>query len=196
MSGIVHSRSSRERALSGRFVLRLDPELHAELRREAAIRGVSLNALCVQRLTAPGGVPPEFEDAAETVRRATELMGESLVGVVVFGSWARGESADTSDIDVLIVIEGGVPVTRELYRRWDEAPVAWRGRPVDPHFVHLPPERRTPSGLWAEVAIDGIVLHDPRHRLFPRLAAVRRALAEGRLRRRTVHGTGYWTEPA
>ena len=182
-------------ALSGRFVLRLDPDLHAALRREAAIRGISLNAHCVQRLTAPGGVLPGFEGAAETVRRATELMGESLVGIAVFGSWARGEAADTSDVDVLIVIDGDIPVTRDLYRRWDEAPVAWDGRPVDPHFVHLLPQRRTPSGLWAEVAIDGIVLHDPHYRLFAQLAAVRRALAEGRLRRRTVHGVGYWTEP-
>ena len=182
--------------LSGRFVLRLDPALHAALRREAAVRGVSLNAHCVQRLAVAAGVSPGFEGAADTVRGVTELMGESLIGIVAFGSWARGESADTSDIDVLIVIDGDIPITRELYRRWDEAPVAWSGRPVDPHFVHLPSKRATPSGLWAEVAIDGIVLHDPGHRVFPRLAAVRRALAEGRLRRRTVHGQGYWTEVA
>ena len=183
-----------QQTLSGRFVLRLDPDLHAELRREAAIRGISLNAHCVQRLAAPNGVSPGLEGAAEAVRRVTELMGEALVGIAVFGSWARGEPADTSDVDVLIVIDGDVPITRHLYRRWDEAPVAWDGRPVDPHFVHLLPQRRTPSGLWAEVAIDGIVLHDPRHRLFPQLAAVRCALAEGRLRRRTVHGVGYWAE--
>ena len=185
-----------QRALSGRFVLRLDPDLHAELRREAAIRGISLNAHCVQRLAVPREISPGFEGAAETVRRSTELMGESLVGIVVFGSWARGEPADTSDVDVLVVIDGDVPITRDLYRRWDEAPVAWSGRPVDPHFVHLPSKRARPSGLWAEVAIDGIVLHDPGHRVFPRLAAVRHALAEGRLRRRTVHGQGYWTEVA
>ena len=185
-----------QRVFSGRFVLRLDPDLHAELHRAAAVRGTSLNAYCAQRLAAPGGVCPGFEDAADTIRCAGALMGESLIGVVVFGSWARGEPADTSDVDVLIVIDGDVPVTRALYRRWDEAPVAWSGRPVDPHFVHLPSQRRTPSGLWAEVAIDGIVLHDPRHRLFPQLAAVRRALAEGRLRRRTAHGAGYWTESA
>ena len=185
-----------QRAFSGRFVLRLDPGLHAELHREAAMRGISLNAHCVQRLAVPAGLSPGLEGAADTVRRAGELMGESLVGIVVFGSWARGETADTSDVDMLIVVDGVIPITRALYRRWDEEPVAWSGRPVDPHFVHLPPERRAPSGLWAEVAIDGIVLHDPRFRLFPRLAAVRRALAEGRLRRRTVHGTGYWTEPA
>ena len=181
---------------SGRFVLRLDPGLHAELRREAAIRGVSLNAHCVQRLSAPAGVSLGFEGSAETVRRAGALMGESLVGIAVFGSWARGEAADTSDIDVLIVVDGDVPITRELYRRWDDGPVAWSGRCVDPHFVRLPPERCAPSGLWAEVAIDGVVLHDPHYRLFRRLVAVRRALAEGRLRRRTIHGTGYWTEPS
>ena len=77
--------------LSGRFVLRLDPVLHAELRREAAVRGISLNAHCVQMLTAAAGVSPGFEGSADTVRRATELMGESLIGIVVFGSWARGE---------------------------------------------------------------------------------------------------------
>ena len=183
-------------ALSGRFVLRLDPGLHARLREEAATRGISLNAHCARRLVAPGGVSPGFEDAVDTVRRAGELMGESLIAVVVFGSWARGELADTSDVDVLIVIDGDVPITRELYRRWDESPTAWGGRTVDPHFVHLPPPRMTPTGLWAEVAVDGIVLHDPRHRLFPRLAALRRTLAEGRLRRKTIHGAGYWTEHA
>ena len=181
---------------SGRFVLRLDPSLHAALRRAAAARGVSLNEYCATRLAAPAGELLAYGEAPETVRRAAALLGESLIGVAAFGSWARGELADTSDIDVLVVVGGDVAITRDLYRRWDEEAVTWNGRPIEPHFVRLPREQRTPSGLWAEVAIDGIVLFERDFRLSSRLAAVRRSLADGRLRRRIVHGQGYWTEVA
>ncbi len=129
-----------------------------------------------------------------TVRRACTLLGDSLVGLAVFGSWARGQLSDTSDVDVLVVINREVPVTRELYRRWDEASVVWDARPVEPHFLHLPSGTGVPSGLWAEVAMDGIVVFERDMRLSFHLSAVRRALVEGRLRRRVVHGQGYWME--
>ena len=182
---------------SGRFVLRLDPGLHGVLRRAAQARGVSLNEYCVTRLAAPTGEPLAFEGAQAVVRRAASLLGEPLVGVVAFGSWARGEMADTSDVDVLIVVDRDVPITRDLYRRWDEMEtVRWDGRPVDPHFVHLAASRRVSSGLWAEVAIDGLVLFERDLGLSSALAAIRRSLVDGRLRRRFVHGQGYWTEVA
>ena len=181
---------------SGRFVLRLDPGLHSALRRAAGARGVSLNEYCATRLAAPSGELIAFGGAPETVRRVAAMLGDSLVGVVAFGSWARGELTDTSDIDVLIVVGEDVAITRDLYRRWDEDPVAWNGRRVDPHFVHLPAVPRTASGLWAEVATDGVVLFASDLRLSSTLSAVRRSLAEGRLRRRFVHGQGYWTEVA
>lgn len=41
------------------------------------------------------------------------------------GTWALSES---SDADALVVINWEVPVTRELYRRWDEASVGWDAR--------------------------------------------------------------------
>ena len=52
------------------------------------------------------------------------------------------------------------------------------------------------SGLWAEVALDGTVLFDRGWMLSARLARVRRAIADGRLVRRVVHGQPYWTETA
>ncbi len=183
-------------ACSGRFLLRIDPSLHAALRRAAAAHGISLNALCARRLACPMGVPLGFPAASETIQRANALVGESLIGIAVFGSWARGEPTDTSDVDVLVVVDENVPITRTLYRKWDEEPVGWDGRPVDPHFTRLPADRQPPSALWAEVAIDGMVLTERQLRLSTHLAAVRRVLAEGRLRRRTVHGQGYWTEAA
>ena len=181
---------------SGRFVLRLDPGLHSVLRQAANARGVSLNEYCAAKLAAPTGEPFAFGGAAATVRRAAAMFGESLIGVLAFGSWARGELADTSDIDVLVVVGRDTAIARDLYRRWDEDAVTWDGRRVDPHFVHLPGTRRTPSGLWAEVAIDGVVLFERDLRLSSTLSAIRRSFAEGRLRRRFVHGQGYWTEEA
>ena len=115
---------------------------------------------------------------------------------MAFGSWARGELADTSDIDVLVVVDQDVAITRDLYRRWDEVVIRWKDRPVDPHFVHLVAPHLPSSGLWAEVAIDGLVLFERDLRLSSALAAVRRSMVEGRLRRRVVHGQGYWTEVA
>jgi predicted nucleotidyltransferase len=44
-----------------------------------------------------------YRKAAELMKTALEkLLGESLVSVVLFGSVARGDVSDTSDIDLLI----------------------------------------------------------------------------------------------
>ena len=175
-------------------MLRLDSGLHAALREAARARGVSLNEYCAAKLAAPCGDPLAFGGAPAAVRRAATLLGESLLGVVAFGSWARGEPADTSDVDVLVVVDEDVDITRDLYRCWDEEAVSWNGRPIDPHFVRLPAAQHTFSGLWAEVAIDGVVVFERDLRLSSRLSAIRRRLAEGRMRRKVVHGQGYWTQ--
>lgn len=181
---------------SGRFVLRLDPALHAALRAAAACEGVSLNDYCAMRLAAPLGHPAARAGAVAVVRQAARCTGAALIGVVVFGSWSRGEAAPGSDVDVLIVVDGSLPVSRALYRRWDADSVAWDGHAVEPHFVHLPAPDRRVAGLWGEVAIDGIVLFERGHRVSRRLAAVRRDIATGKVKRREVHGQGYWADVA
>jgi predicted nucleotidyltransferase len=181
---------------SGRFLLRISPELHEDLRRSAAQAGLSLNDHCARRLGAPAGVLDAWPAAADAVRRCAALFPDRLLGVVLFGSQARGDVHDASDADLLIVLESSSPITRELYRRWDEARVTWGGRSVEPHFVHLPDEERTVAGLWAEVALDGIVLHARSATLPVRLARVRRDIASGRIVRRTIHGQPYWVGAA
>ena len=57
-------------------------------------------------------------------------MGAHLVGIIVHGSSARGEARTTSDVDVLVVVDLALALTRALYRRWDEIPVTWQGRRV------------------------------------------------------------------
>ena len=182
----------RTPAASGRFVLRLDPGLHGALKRAAREMGVSLNEYCTQKLAAPVSGLAGWELATATVRRAAAVVGGHLEGVVAFGSWARGEINDGSDVDVLVVVDRSSKLSRDLYTRWDAEPVIWQGHRVEPHFVHLPEPGRTVVGLWAEVAIDGVVLFSRSLDLPKRLAEVRRDIASERVVRRVVHGQPYW----
>lgn len=182
--------SRNDARTSGRFLLRMSPALHDTLRSAAQAAGLSLNEYCVRRLVTGGVV---HEDAAALVSRAAAAVGNGLAAVVLHGSWVRGEATSGSDVDAVIVVDQTVPLRRSLYRSWDERPVAWGGRPVDPHFVHLPGDTAI-SGLWAEIATDGLTVFDRDGRLGAYLAKVRSAVADGRLRRRTAHGQPYWID--
>jgi hypothetical protein len=175
---------------SGRFVLRIDPGVHAALREAARTSGLSLNDYCSRKLTAPANevVGP----AAEVVRRSASLFGDALVGVVAFGSWARDQQREGSDVDVLVVVEAGVPITRDLYRHWDAEPLVWDSRAVEPHFARLPEPGARPSGLWAEAALEGVVLFDRGFALSKHLVQIRRQIVSGTVTRREAHGQPYW----
>lgn len=181
---------------SGRFLLRIDPGLHATLRGAAAQMGLSLNDYCARKLASPGSSLVGAGGAIAAVQRAASQVGAALVGVVAFGSWVRGELRDGSDVDLLVVVDETVQLDRGLYRRWDEVPVSWEGRRVEPHFVHLPPQGGAVVGLWAEVAIGGMLLFARDLELPRRLVGIRRVVAEGRVVRRYAHGQPYWVEVA
>ncbi len=181
---------------SGRFLLRIGPGLHEALRAAARASGMSLNDYCTRKLAAPVGGRIALRDGAAVVERAATVCGEKLIGVVVYDSWARGEMRDGSDVDVLAVMEPGTSPSRALYRAWDDEGLAWEGHPVEPHFVRLPEATDPISGLWAEVAIDGIVLFERELSISRHLARVRGEVAAGRLVRRFAHGQPYWAEVA
>ncbi|MGQ9572579.1 MAG: nucleotidyltransferase domain-containing protein [Dehalococcoidia bacterium] len=42
------------------------------------------------------------------------VYGERLRGVILYGSWARGEATEASDIDVLVVLDGPLAYDDEL----------------------------------------------------------------------------------
>ena len=176
---------------SGRFNLRIEPELHASLREAARDAGTSLNDFCARKLASPSG--PMDRAVGAVVDRAGSILGESLMGVVAFGSWARGEEAASSDLDVLVVVGEGVPIARGLYRSWDDGPaLQWDGHEVTPHFVHLLSGSERISGLWAEVALDGLVLFERELSVSRYLADVRRRILHGELSYRVAGGQPYW----
>jgi hypothetical protein len=179
-----------------RFLLRLPPGLQAALTQVASSAGLSLNQWCVQRLSAPGASAAGESGGAAAVARAAELVGGHLIGAVVYGSWVRGQASPQSDVDVLVIVDHRVRLSRDLYRRWDAAPVGWGDRRVDPHFAHLPQAPAGVGGAWAEAALDGVVMLERRGLVSQHLAAVRHEIAAGRLVRKIVHGQPYWTAAA
>jgi hypothetical protein len=191
---MIPRKQQRKPTASGRFLLRLAPEVHAVLQVAAKRAGLSLNEYCGRKLGAPLGALP-LGPPAVLVQRAQAAHGDQLVGLVAFGSWARGEAGPQSDVDILIVLADAVPLERALYRVWDEAALAWGTHAVQTHLVHLPVPGAVGT-IWAEAAIDGIVLWERELAISRRLALVRRDIAEGRLVRRSVHGQPYWAQGA
>ena len=183
-------------ALSGRFLMRVPATVHARLRAEAHDAGLSLNELALRRLQVPGPALLVEPGAAAALERALALFGDRLTGIVGYGSYARGDATPSSDVDLLIVIDPAIALTRSLYRDWDVEPVRWDQRIVDPHFVHLPGDAGIVAGAWSEAAVDGVVLFERNGRVTRPLAAGRAAIAAGRLVRRLLHGQPYWTEVA
>jgi len=179
---------------SGRFLLRMDPGLHAALRSAALAEGISLNQHCARRLAYSAGAGEGA--ATEAVTLAASLVGEALRGVVLFGSWARDELTEDSDVDLLIIVDDQVTIDRALYRRWDETPLSWKEHPVEPHFVHLPDAEARVSGLWAEVATDGVVLFERNLAVSRYLVSVRQRIVSGKMERHLAHGQSYWVEVA
>jgi predicted nucleotidyltransferase len=190
------SRVARKPRPSGRFLLRVDPALHALLKASARELGLSLHDFCSRKLTMPVDPAAFADEGAAVVRRAVELYGPRLAGVVVFGSWARGEAADGSDVDLLVVIDRRLALTRSLYAPWDAEAATWDGRPVEVHLAHLPESGQPPSSIWAEVALDGLVVFERGRQVSVCLAAVRREIAAGRFVRRVSQGQPYWVRVA
>jgi predicted nucleotidyltransferase len=176
---------------SGRFVLRIPPALHASLARSAHRRGISLNEHCVRSLARAEAMTGT--GLTDAVVRALEQLGPDVVGMAVFGSWARGEAGPSSDVDVLIVLAPDVEITRSLYRPWDDVDLSVDGHRVEPHFVRMRADAEPVSGLWAEIALDGAVVYDPDLTLSRELSRVRRAILGGGLVRRSAGGRSWWT---
>ncbi len=189
---------------SGRFVIRMSGALHARLKREAMSTGQSLNQVCISRLRANKNIVAELGVRTaepklvfpDFLKAAMQRWPEELIGMILFGSAARGDATEDSDIDLLLVMNREVKIARDLYRLWDdfcrERFGAQEHGNISPHFVNLPESVQEAGGLWYETAIDGIVLWESDRKVSGFLASVRAAMGQGKIRRRMLHGSPYW----
>ncbi|MCP4677497.1 MAG: nucleotidyltransferase domain-containing protein [Deltaproteobacteria bacterium] len=129
------------------------------------------------------------------IERIVEIFPRRPLAVVLFGSFARDESTYESDIDLLIVFDRRVRLTRSLYRIFDDRLdlSRFRNQP-NPHLVVLPGRRRDCGSLWFEVAIDGVVLWEDGSRVSVFLRQLREHISTGEMKRKTAYGHPYWIQ--
>ena len=66
------------------------------------------------------GYADSTRKALKRFKKETEkLYGKRLKGIILYGSWARGEATEDSDIDLLVMLEGQVVPGREIDRMID-----------------------------------------------------------------------------
>ena len=89
-----------------------------------------------------------------------DVYGDRLRGVVLYGSYARGEAADDSDLDLLVLLEGPVAFGRELrtviralYPLQLEIP-----HPIDPTPVDVDVYEAGEFALYRNAKKEGIFL--------------------------------------
>ena len=129
-----------------------------------------------------------FEDTVNielnpVVHALQKGLGEGLVAVVLYGSRARGEAKVESDWDLLVIAQDLSKRHIERYREMkDVLPPEWRGRISILAKTPEEFEAVLPS-LYLEIALDGLILHDPQGYATAQLQKLRRLIISKGLRR-------------
>lgn len=182
---------------SGKFVLRVPSALHKELSTLAHKEGVSLNSLCLQLIsTAIHG--PEVQSSwkerlDEVITYLQKQYDKDLLGIIAFGSRITGTATETSDLDLLVVLNSNVSIRRGLYRDWDNSNPQIPVCLLDPHFTHLPSDILNAGAVWLEAATTGEIIYDPHHKIQTVLSCLKQPIESGKIRRGWSHGHPYWT---
>ena len=131
----------------------------------------------------------------ELTLRCVEALGSNLVALAFFGSWARGEELEWSDIDVLLIARElpKHPFERnrlvyEPIENWVEKPrsISILARTVEEFTTDVTP-------LHLDLAADAIVFYDPEGFLTSKLTTVQGLIKEASLaRERDSNGLLAW----
>lgn len=188
---------------SGKFVVRLPPQVHQQLKSESLKRGLSLNELCQERLSSHTHVQPQRLSPLPDIV-LTQILDNAkklqlpIQGILLFGSFARGEQSENSDIDLLIILSNEKIIERALYQDWDLAFSDHRfygSHEINPHFVYLPEDPKNCGSLWLECALEGMLIFETKEaNIQKKVLQIRNLIAQGRWRRKYAHGHPYWTE--
>jgi predicted nucleotidyltransferase len=130
----------------------------------------------------------------ECTSELEKLLGDELVGLVLFGSWARGEAREDSDVDVFVVLKSlrGVEARAAVYKVVSRS-VGRAVTLVDARADELFKDELELTPLLLNILVDGIVVYDRTGRLAELAAKARRLVeAEGLVKYRTPDGKYGW----
>jgi predicted nucleotidyltransferase len=95
-------------------------------------------------------------------RRLVEHYGSRLKGVLLFGSEARGEAGDDSDVDLMVLLDGPVDPGREIREMtsgiYDLQIERGFFRPVEVIPVDVEDYRNVNLGIYRNVKEEGLAL--------------------------------------
>jgi len=135
------------------------------------------------------------------VDKLRERFSEHLVAMALFGSAARGEATERSDLDFLVILRG-IPKSlerrREVYKPIRDAVAGQHNQvkditviDVDEEFIK--DEDAEITSLMLNIAADAVILYDPKGELATFLRSVHRLIeAAGLERYRTSDGSYGW----
>lgn len=119
-------------------------------------------------------------------------MGSDLVAVVLYGSWARGESRPGSDVDLLLIARN-LPSDRLARAHYVHRLVVGRFRPRVSVLAKEPTEFEGYfPALYLDIGLDGIILYDPEGYMAGKLARIREIIEEAGLYRVRRDGELMW----
>ena len=181
------------KTLSGKFVLRVGSDMHKKLLSYAERKNLSLNAACIDLLSQglyPTASHSDLPFGLSWLISKDCPVSRHILGIIIYGSWARGESVESSDIDVLLVLEPSIRIERSLYSSiGNQDNIDER---VSLMFTSLPEGKKDFGSLWFEVSLDGILIFDKNKVVASKLAEVRQCITSGSVIRKVSHGQGYW----
>ncbi|HUE89898.1 MAG TPA: nucleotidyltransferase domain-containing protein [Vicinamibacterales bacterium] len=119
-----------------------------------------------RRTTLPHETPAPLRAALEAASKTwSELLGPRLISMVLFGSVARGDARESSDIDLLVVADrlprSLTERARPLRQAWEQVRIESGLPPVEWNLVVKTPDEATHhSPLYLDIVEDGILLVD------------------------------------
>ncbi len=136
--------------------------------------------------------PPQKLLLNQMVESLKKGLGERLIAIVLFGSRARGDAHEGSDWDVFVIAQD-LPIRifqRHLFLK-AQLPPRWR---ADFSILAKTPEEfeSSVSSLYLDIALDGMVLYDPRGYAHEKLTRLRTLIYQKGLRREKVGQDFAW----
>jgi predicted nucleotidyltransferase len=123
-----------------------------------------------------------------------EELGGELLGLVLFGSWARGEAREDSDVDVFVLFKSlrGLEARSRVYSILAKCV----GRPltlIDMRASELFRDELELTPLLLNILVDGVVVYDKTSRLHELVVKAREFVEKAGLTRyRTPDGKYGW----